>query len=147
VGAYVRGEMLTARAIRRAAGLAHEVNVNDRHILITDEPESLGGTDIGPAPHELLPAALASCISTTMAMYADRRDWSLGDITVEVEYDNESSPRGFEVRIEVSGELTDGQRRRLDRVAASCPLRRALEAGFVFTEHPLGDRVPTGAAS
>jgi putative redox protein len=138
--------MMTARAIRRSGGLAHEVDVNERHVLITDEPESLGGTDIGPAPHELLPAALASCISTTMAMYADRRDWPLRDIAVEVDYDNESSPRSFEVRIEVSGELTDEQLRRLDRVAASCPLRRALEAGFVFTEHPIGDRVTSGAA-
>ena len=126
--------MFTARATRIADGLAHEVNVNDRHILVTDEPVSLGGSDLGPAPHELLPAALASCIATTIAMYAQRRDLRLGEITVEVDYDSKSSPRRFEIRVEVSGELSEEQRRRLDRVAAACPLRRALEAGFVFDE-------------
>jgi putative redox protein len=73
-------------------------------------------------------------------MYAQRRDWRLGEITVEVDYDSESSPRRFEIRIEVSGELSEEQRRRLDRVAAACPLRRALEAGFVFNERSLSNR-------
>ena len=68
-------EMFTARATRiDDNGPADEVDVNDRHILVTDEPVSLGGSDLGPAPHELLPAALASCIATTIAMYAQRRD-------------------------------------------------------------------------
>ena len=133
-------EMFTARATRIDDGLAHEVDVNDRHILVTDEPLSLGGSDLGPAPHELLPAALASCIATTIAIYAQRRDWRLGEITVEVDYDNEASPRRFETRVEVSGELSDEQLRRLDRVAATCPLRRALEAGFIFDERSLSNR-------
>jgi putative redox protein len=133
-------EMFTARATRIDDGLAHEVDVNDRHILITDEPASLGGSDLGPAPHELLPAALASCIATTIAMYAQRRDLRLGEITVAVDYDSESSPRRFEIRVEVSGELSEEQRQRLDRVAAACPLRRALEAGFVFNERSLSNR-------
>lgn len=126
--------MFTARATRIADGLANEVDVNGRHVLITDEPESLGGTDFGPAPHELLPAALASCIATTIAMYARRRRWEIGGVAVEVDYDSESSPRRFEISVEVSGELSEEQRLRLDRVAAACPLRRALEAGFVFDE-------------
>ncbi len=137
--------MFTASATRIADGLAHEVDVNGRHILITDEPVSLGGSDLGPAPHELLPAALASCIATTIAMYAQRREWQLGEITVEVDYDNEASPRRFEVRTEISGELSDEQLRRIDRVAAACPLRRALEAGFIFDEPSLSNRVLTPA--
>lgn len=46
-------------------GLRHEVDVNGRHVITTDEPSSLGGTDAGPAPHELLPATLAACVSTS----------------------------------------------------------------------------------
>jgi putative redox protein len=141
--------MFTARATRIGDGLTHEVDVNGRHTLITDEPVSLGGSDWGPAPHELLPAAVASCIATTIAMYARRRDWPLGEVSVEVDYDNEASPRRCETRVEVSGELSADQRRRLDRVAATCPLRRALEAGFVFDEHGLGDpaRAPAMSAA
>jgi hypothetical protein len=44
------------------------------------------------------------------------------------------------VRTEVSGGLSTEQLRRLDRVAAGCPLRRALEAGFVFDERSLSDQ-------
>lgn len=42
-----------------------------RFQLATDEPESAGGEDSAPAPHELLAAALASCVATTVAMYAE----------------------------------------------------------------------------
>ena len=45
----------TATARRTGTGLRHEIDVNGRHTIVTDEPESLGGTDTAPAPHELLP--------------------------------------------------------------------------------------------
>ena len=67
----------TASARRVGDTLRHEVDVNGRHVLITDEPTSLGGTDEGPAPHELLPATLASCISTMIALYAKNKGWRL----------------------------------------------------------------------
>jgi putative redox protein len=67
--------------------LRHEVEVNGRHTIITDEPERLGGTDTAPTPHELLAATLASCVSTMIVLYARNRDWSLGDVRVDVDYD------------------------------------------------------------
>jgi len=124
---------MTATA-RRTEGLKHEVDVNGRHVLITDEPESLGGTDTGPAPHELLAATLASCISTMVALYAARHDWQLDDLSVEVDYDNEATPRRFDIRVNLPAGLSDEQVTRLQRVADTCPVRRALEAGFVFDE-------------
>jgi putative redox protein len=50
---------MTATARRVGETLRHEVDVNGRHSIVTDEPTSLGGTDSGPAPHELLQATLA----------------------------------------------------------------------------------------
>jgi putative redox protein len=110
------------------------VDVNGRHTIVTDEPASLGGTDEGPAPHELLPAALASCVGTMVALYAAKRDWDIGEPRVDVSYDPESSPCRFDVHLQLPSGLSDEQRRRLERVAQTCPLRRALEAGFTFTE-------------
>ena len=55
---------MQATARRVADTLEHEVDVNGRHVIVTDEPEPLGGTDRGPAPHELLPAVLAACAAT-----------------------------------------------------------------------------------
>ncbi|MGC1815189.1 MAG: OsmC family protein [Solirubrobacterales bacterium] len=125
---------MTATTHRLGTSLKHEVDVNGRHMIVTDEPLSLGGTDEGPAPHELLPAALASCIATMVAMYAEKRGWEVGDTSVDVSYDSEASPRRFEIQLNLPAELSSEQLRRLERVAEGCPLRRALEAGFTFQE-------------
>jgi putative redox protein len=122
----------TARAI--PGTLRQEVVIDGKHRLVTDEPVRLGGEGSGPAPHELFPAALAACISTTLVVYARTKGWDLGDVQVAVDYDNRSTPRRFEVAIELGGELTDEQLRRLERVAASCPVRRSVEAGIEFVE-------------
>jgi putative redox protein len=124
----------TASARRIGNTLRHEVDVNGRHTIVTDEPESLGGTDTGPAPHELLPATLASCISTMIALYAQRKGWETGEVRVDVDYDYESEPRCFDVTIHLPDGLSDDQVMRLTRVADTCPVRRALEAGFAFDE-------------
>jgi putative redox protein len=110
------------------------VLIDGKHRLITDEPEHLGGEGSAPAPHELFPAALASCVATTLVMYARTKRWALGEVTVSVDYDNRSTPRRFEVRIELGGKLTDEQLDRLAKVAQSCPVRRSLEAGIEFHE-------------
>lgn len=125
---------LTATARSIPGTLRQEVVIDGKHRLITDEPERLGGDGSGPAPHELFPAALAGCVSTTLVMYARTKGWDLGEVSVAVEYDNQSTPRRFDVAIELGGSLTDEQLRRLEKVAASCPVRRAVEAGIEFVE-------------
>ncbi len=124
----------TATAHSINGSLRHEVDVNGRHTIITDEPESLGGTDTAPTPHELLAAALASCVSTMITLYAQRRDWDLGEVAVDVDYDADVTPRHVEVTIHLPDDLTADQINRLERVARTCPVRRALEAGFAFEE-------------
>lgn len=125
---------MTATAHRIDGAFRHEVEVNGRHTIITDEPERLGGTDLGPAPHELLPAMVASCVSTMIYLYARNRGWELRDVRVEVVYDAEPTPRQALVRIHLPEGLTDAQIKRLQKVAETCPARRALEAGFTFDE-------------
>ena len=125
---------LTATARSTPGRLRQDVVIDDRHRLITDEPECLGGDGSGPAPHELFPAALAACVSTTLARYARTKKWDLGQVTVDVEYDHHSTPRTFDVDIRLTGELSDEQLHRLKKVAAACPLRRSIESGIVFAE-------------
>jgi len=102
--------------------------------LITDEPERVGGDGSAPSPHELFPAALAACVATTLVMYARTREWDLGDVTVDVDYDHHSTPRIFVIDIRLTGELSDAQLERLEKVAAACPLRRSIESGIEFVE-------------
>ena len=129
---------MTATARRIGNGLRHEVDVNGRHVIVTDEPERLGGTDAGPAPHELMAAMLAACAATTIAMYAERRGWELAELTVAADYDADSAPRRVTFELALPDGLTPAQRQCLERVAASCPARRALEAGFAFEERIVG---------
>jgi putative redox protein len=126
--------VLTACSRSVPGSLRQEVLVDGRHLLVTDEPEHLGGEGSAPAPHELFPAAVAACVSTTLVMYARTKGWELGEVTVDVEYDNRSTPRRFEIAIRVEGDLTDEQLARLERVAAACPVRKAVESGVVFEE-------------
>ena len=79
---------MTASARRVGGTPEHTIDVDRRHIITTDLPERLGGTDSAPSPHELLPAMLASCVSTMIQMYARARDWDLPDVSVAVEYDS-----------------------------------------------------------
>jgi putative redox protein len=125
---------LHASAHRLGRSLRHEVVIDGHHRIVTDEPFRLGGIDTGPAPHELLPASLASCIATTIALYANRTGWDVDDIAVDVTYENQADPRRFEVELGLPEDLSDEQLERLRRVAARCPVHRALEAGFSFEQ-------------
>lgn len=125
---------LTATSRSIPGTLRQEIVIDGKHRLITDEPEEIGGDGSAPAPHELLPAALASCVSTTLVMYARRKGWDIGEVTVEVDYDHRSTPRHCEIAIEIASELNEEQIDRLETVAAACPVRRSIESGFQFSE-------------
>lgn len=125
---------LTASARWIPGTLQQEVVIDGRHELVTDEPVSLGGGGAGPAPHELLPAAFAACASATLVRYARTKNWDLGGVSVGVAYDHRSTPRRLELEVELTGSLTDEQLERLTKVVAACPVRRALETGFEFSE-------------
>ncbi len=134
----------TARPI--AGTLRHQIDVNGRHTITTDEPANLGGTDTAPTPHELLAATLAGCVSTMIVLYAQRHGWDLGETQVDVEYDADTKPRHVEVTLRLPEGLTAEQTKRLQRVAQTCPVRRSLEAGFTFEERLAAD-LPASARS
>ena len=134
------------RASARSAdgSLRQEISIDGgRHVIVTDEPVQLGGGDTGPAPHELFPAALASCISTTILIRS--RGWEIGDIRVDVDDDHRSTPRRFAIELQLDPSLSEDRVQRIAKVAASCPVRRAIESGIVFEERVLLDEPPLGA--
>jgi len=142
-----RGRHLRASACSEPGSLRQEVTIDGgRHVLTTDEPEHLGGTDSGPAPHELFPAALASCVSTTIVMYARARSWEIGRVRVDVDYDHRATPRRFTIALHLDPSIPPERVERLIKVAESCPVRRAIESGIEFDEHLTGG-VPLAAAT
>ena len=125
---------LTASAHSVPGTLRQEVLIDGRHRMVTDEPEAVGGDGSAASPHELFPAALAACVSTTLVLYARTKDWKLDDVEVDVDYDHHSTPRRFEIDILVAGDLSAAQLDMLEKVAAACPVRRAVESGIEFVE-------------
>jgi uncharacterized OsmC-like protein len=81
-----------------------------------------------------------------VAMYVQHRGWEIGETTVKVDYDTESVPRRFFIDLHLPSDLTSEQQRRLERVARTCPVRRALETGFTFEERTVASRAQRAAA-
>jgi putative redox protein len=120
-----------------ARGFAQEI-VAGSHRMASDEPVEAGGTDTGPSPYDLLLAALGSCTSMTVAMYARRKQWPLREVTVRLRHSKvhaadcadcetkEGMLDRIERDIELSGTLTKDQRGKLLEISNRCPVHRTL---------------------
>lgn len=62
-----------------------EIKSPSGNSVIADEPISKGGRDLGFSPKELLISALAACTSVTVKMYAERKEWDLQEVKLEIE--------------------------------------------------------------
>ena len=126
---------MRAIARRENGTFKHDVEIR-QHMLVADEPEDHGGDDSGPSPQELLAASLASCTAVTMAMYAERKGWEIGEVAVDVDYEpaQRGSPTRFRLDIRMPKELPDEQRERLLQIGAKCPVHRTLEGEVMFEE-------------
>jgi putative redox protein len=138
LGGHLHGQnpgMPISVSARRTGGpLRCEVSLPGDRTVVTDEPEDLGGEDSAPTPQQLLAAALASCVATTIQMYASRKGWELDDVRVDVEYHLDPRPRCASVSLHLPEGLSDEQRERLHQIASRCPVSRALVEGVEVSE-------------
>jgi len=58
-------------------------------------------------------------------MYARTKDWDIGEVTVDVDYDRRATPRRFAIEIGLSGDLDEEQVGRLEKLAVACPAQGA----------------------
>lgn len=139
--------------VRSLSNLKNEVIYGTGHTLIADEPVAAGGEDAGPDPYTLLLAALGSCISMTVTLYARRKQWPLERVTVRLwqnrihAKDCQDCAKGTEgyihriVRsVTFEGNLTEEQRARLNEISHKCPVHKTLTSQITISE-------PTDATS
>ena len=115
------------------------------HNLLGDEPVSVGGLDSGPSPYDYMAAALGTCTSMTMRMYADFKKLDVGKISVAVSHtkihakdciectDDERDSGGkidvFERSISVENLNDETLAAKLLEIADKCPVHKTLEKG------------------
>lgn len=103
------------------------------HAMQADEPERLGGEDSGPAPYQILLAALGACTSITLRMYADRKGWELGTIRIGLTLTrDDAGAESIARELAVSAPLSDEQRTRLLEIAGKTPVTKTLLKGVAI---------------
>lgn len=116
------------------AGIAHEHYVTKLsmrgHLLVADEPQGNGGKDSGPTPTELILSGLAACTASTLRMYADRKEWDVERIDLELSIHIEKTDIGqishIETILDITGSVTPEQKERLLEIAGKCPIHKLL---------------------
>ncbi len=126
-------------------GFAVEIR-DENHVWYADEPGSMGGTDTGPTPYELLLSAVAACTCITVSMYCKRNGWKLHSISARYEHDRvhandcadcDDDSTGFIDRVRseifIEGDFDAEQKERLADIARRCPVHKTLDHGVDFT--------------
>lgn len=122
-----------------AAAFTQTIN-SAGHELIADEPLSFGGSNLGPSPYDLLISGLGACTAMTIRMYARHKKWPLTHVSVQLKHDKVHAKdcEDCETKdgkidtitrvVELTGDLTDEQRKRLLEIADRCPVHRTLQS-------------------
>ncbi len=145
--AGTRPRVLPVIVSGEASGFAQQITAGP-YRFFADEPRELGGAATGPTPYDLLLAALGSCTSMTIAMYARKKNWPLERVTVELTHSKVhaedcrecATEEGFldliERRVHIEGNLTIEQQASLMEIADKCPVHRTLGSEIIIRTEP-----------
>lgn len=113
-------------SVKSTRELVHEITCG-KHTFLSDEAPPEGGDD-GMDAHQLMLAALGSCQAITLRLYAQRKGWDLGEVTVQLTSERIGNGKEhLESHITSTGDLDEEQRRRLEEIAGRCPISKLLK--------------------
>ncbi len=147
---YIQGKNPEANAETRPAVAEGEVVVRETgenyrneifvrdHQFIVDEPIAVGGQDLGPKPTELVLAALGSCTTITLRMYAEHKGWKVGGISARLTKNKPAKGEQHEISmtLEIDAQLDADQIKRMKAIANRCPVYQLL-MGDIEISHEL----------
>ncbi len=109
------------------------------HDALADAPIDKGGKGAGFDPHELLEAALATCLNIIVRKQASQLNLPLERVSTTVSVDR-SVPdiSTFNYTVDLVGTLSAEQRQRLLDVARTCPVSHTLSQRIVFALRETG---------
>lgn len=116
-----------AQATVTSTDTPYKHNVQTRGFdLVADEPPG----DAGPGPYDYYLAGLGACTAITLRMYAERKGWDLGAVTVELSLSRDAEgDTAIERVLHASGSLSDAQWQRLLEIADKTPVTRSVREG------------------
>ncbi|GGF18500.1 OsmC family protein [Flavobacterium limi] len=105
-----------------------EITSASGNIVIADEPQEVGGKNLGFSPSELLASSLASCTLITLRMYINRKQWDVSEIHIKINFEKDSDQNIslFTRKIEITGDIDESQRQKLHIIADKCPIHKTL---------------------
>ncbi|MCO5269444.1 MAG: OsmC family protein [Brumimicrobium sp.] len=133
--------MNTITSVTKRENYETEVKSGSGHVLIIDEPESIGGKNKGMSPDEHIIAALAGCTSATLKMYAQRKEWDLQGVRTDIRIIHGEKPGilpTIERDIVLVGNLDEEQKARLLEIANKCPIHKLLTHEIQITSALVG---------
>ena len=108
--------------------------------MLADEPLSYGGTNLGPSPYDYLSAALASCTTMTLRMYAEHKKLDFDSATVRVRHNkihakdcadceaDSGKVDEFDRIVTIEGGMSEEQKARMLEIADRCPVHKTLHS-------------------
>src|SRR5436190_16047478 len=120
--------ILASAVVDGESGYAQKVTTSGHEIAV-DEPTKRGGTNTGPSPFELILAGLGACTAITFRMYAERKQWNLGQVQVKPRLLKDGDEQRIERTIRLSGALDAEQKAKLLEIADKTPVTKALAPG------------------
>lgn len=103
--------------------------------LVMDEPENVGGRDLGPDPFSTFLASLAGCTLSTLRMYIDRKEWDIPEIKISLNLSQETEPAlktTIYRSISFTENISEEQKERLLNIAEKCPVSKLLKGNITI---------------
>jgi putative redox protein len=98
--------------------------------LLMDEPEVVGGQNIGPDPFSTFLASLAGCTLSTLRMYIDRKGWDIPEIFISLNLTQTTEGdlvTTISRDISFSSTVPEDIKERLLMIADKCPVSKILK--------------------